>query len=673
MILAPVFLAAVVSIQTAPFACNGELIAGDVRARLSDAGGATITVPDDAEIEIVLDSADCWAAPLVAREGGASTMRVWRRREIGGPLSLPRGSRSEVVLRGEISANGLPPTRVTCSASPNAWRCVLPQIPLDLKVSAEDFVPVYFWDLQPGERNRGLTLERGGSVSGWVGADGAPLDGVRVQLTPAAVAKANERDALRVQTRLASNRGFFQFTGVAAGEYTLTATKRGRATGETSLSVAANRESLIDALDLPPLSAVDLRVSPALDPSGQAWQVFLHKRELLDRSVRPVAQGVVSVDGAWKKDGLDRGPYLLSVRDASGAIFFERELSIDQPVLVLNADVAVIPIRGTVRAGDTPLEAELRFEAEAGLVTLRSNEQGEFSGSVPKDGHWNVTVTRIAQGQSTHLQNVAIRKRDDGTALVDLTLPSTYLEGKVVDERGQSVADGMVYVMRKGRLVAHASLDSGGTFDVLGVEPGELVLFARTTSGDSAEVKRELSEGTGALLTLIVSKGTTIKGRVRDAAGNGIAGAIVRSIAAAGRAIEIVSGPDGQFSFNLGSGSETADVILVAAGFPVKMTTISMQQPDVVLQPAYGRLHVAMGGAPPWPSVRRGARGFPLFSLFRPRHDSLDPYEIADDGFTIDVEPGAYAICLGGRCQDAIVRPGAIARIDTRAKKVKEQ
>lgn len=666
--LAAAIFAALVSVQTAPLACDGELIAGDTRVVLSPEGRATIAVADGVETEITLQSAHCWAAPLMVREAGDATMRTWPRREIGGSLMLPRGVES-VVIHGEIVAPGLPSSRVTCVSQPNAWRCVVPRLAFDLKISADDFVPVYLWDIAVDERDRGITLERGGSVSGWVVADdGSALADARVQLVPAAVARPNARDVLRVRSARASNRGFFQFTGIAAGEYTLTATMPGRATGETTLTVVANREATIDALEVPSLASVDLRVSPLLDPNGKSWQVFLHKRELLDRSVRPVAQGLVSSDGGWKKEGLDRGPYVLSVRDATGAIFFERELSIDQPLVVLTADVAVIPIRGSVRAGDTPLEADLRLEADAGLVTLRSNAHGEFSGSVPAEGEWNVTITRVGQGQSTHLEKVEIRRRNDGVARVDLLLPATYLDGKVVDEQGHAVADGMVYAMRKGKLVAHASLDSDGVFEVVGVEPGELVLFARTTAGDSAEVKRELTEGTLAPLTLIVSRGTNIKGRVRDAVGNGVAGAVVRSIGGAGRALEVVTGPDGQFSLALGPGAEVADVILVAAGFPVKMTTISTRQPDIVLQPTSGRLHVAMGGAPPWPSVRRGSRGFPLFSLFRPRHDSLDPYEIADDGFTLDVEPGAYAVCLAGRCQDAIVRPGAMARIDTRVK-----
>jgi len=656
-------LAAVLAIETRP-PCAGDLVAGGERVQLHD-GRAHIRV--EAEGLVTLESDTCWAAPIAATGTDAAVvMRTWPRSEVHGRVRVSRNE-SPAGFTGEIQSSDIAKTRVECTTQKETWRCVVPRTKFDLRLSADGYAPVYLWNVERNDAGE-ITLTRGASITGWALADGDAAEGAMVSLSPESYARADVRGSLREQTIATNARGFFQFRGVAPGTYVLSATKRGRSTARTIIRVAKDEEQRIDRFDLPPLATLAVQVTPAVDAHGKPWRVRVFRVETPRRALSPITTGSVAPTGEWRGDGYEHGSYLVDVGNEAGAIFAQQDVEIDREFVQLTASVALVPVAGRVRAGETPLESDIRFDSEAGQVTMHSDRDGMFAGSLPAEGQWNVAASTMKDGPWIYLDDVDVTKNEEGIARVDLDFPATHLRGRVVDEDGAAIARGNVLVLRKGHLLASMNVDAQGEFSAIGIAPGELILLARTPQGDSPETRQTLAEDADALFTIVVPRRVTLKGHVRDASGVPVSGAVLRFIASGGRLGDTATGPDGQFALEMPPGATSLDVVVVPPGGALKIASISQSQPDITLQSAAGRLHISISGAPPWPAVGRGGRRFPLTLLFRPRYQTAGPSEMNGNEFVFDLEAGPYSVCGGGRCEDVIVRAGASATFDARIK-----
>ncbi|HEX2121604.1 MAG TPA: carboxypeptidase-like regulatory domain-containing protein, partial [Thermoanaerobaculia bacterium] len=464
---------------------------------------------------------------------------------------------------------------------------------------------MYLWNAAPDGTPIAIALERGSSISGWLAADDAPLETAIVDVVPEAFAGgrgADERLAFRSRSVKPNARGFFQLTGVAPGEYVVTARMSGRSPATVSrVRVAEGREiALADPLLLEPLARVEVAISPPVDPAGKPWHVALHARQFADRSLVPAGRGTVRREGAWTSDALPRGSYRIAIRDAAGATWHRQPVELEAVDARIDVTLASVPVEGIIRAGTRPLEAELRFESEQAAVEMHSDEEGLFFGSLPRDGEWRVRISPARSRQRIH--DVQVNVRRDAELAVDLA--GETIEGVVIDEAGNPVANAQVQALRRGRMESHGGTDDAGRFAFIGLKPGELSLYAQSRSGESAPVPV-----TGAdPVTLVVRARTAVSGTLTDASGSPVAGALLRYVGAAGKLSDTATGPNGEFQFDAPPGVEAIDMVVVAPGLPVKLVRIDPRRSPVRLSftGSAGVLRVGLAGAPPWPTINAG-------------------------------------------------------------------
>ena len=93
---------------------------------------------------------------------------------------------------------------------------------MDLRVAVNGFVPIYFWGIEPGKRlDLGTIAVRSGASLSGVVLDKLlePLGNADLRLSPAG--SAAPVPALTAQSTRSTPAGFFQFSGLNSGRYTL--------------------------------------------------------------------------------------------------------------------------------------------------------------------------------------------------------------------------------------------------------------------------------------------------------------------------------------------------------------------------------------------------------------------------------------------------------------------
>lgn len=647
---------------------DGTLVS---EAPVRDAAAALRLAADVARIE--LESEQCWAAAVPNyMELDFVRMQVWPAVRLRGEVGVPNGVQvpSAMQVRFEStpgSARPVPRTEMTCKVRERRWTCVVPNAPLDLRVSAEGFVPTYFWEKNPADALGVVRLERGASISGWV-VD--PLKStVPIEITLAPTTFQNGRDGrqgLRTQTVRANARGFFQFGGLATGEpYTITARRAGRAPAyarDVTVDRAAEH-ALPRPLELADLGAIEVTITPAAMADGEPWRVAVNRR-VDSRGILVDAGSMKKVaEGRWRLDGLEPGEYVVRVHDAAGATYHRADADVGAGVSELAFQISAVPVRGRVHMGDDPLEATLRFENDGRRITLRADSEGLFEGSLPDEGEWTVRIDPSVSRMRTRERKVPVKRHaESGVAEVDIALPRTWVSGSVVDEQGKPLEGASVEVSRKGRYETNGITGADGTFELIALEPGPVELRAVTHDAESAPVQVTLAENDGAEIALKAVRRSMVRGMVVGRDGRAVAGALIRWLNR--QFFEETTGPTGEFTLRVAPGTLQLDVVVLAPGYPVRLDTIPVQtQPvRIVLGGQRGVLRIRLHETPPWPSLRRNGRTpFYLTMLLAPRYGG-PPRELTEDGFVFEVDPDHYAVCYPNMgCQSVTVPPGGVA------------
>jgi hypothetical protein len=433
--------------------------------------------------------------------------------------------------------------------------CPVPAgVAIDVRLEVPGFAPAYDFGVAvtPGATaDLGLQmLSRGGSVAGFVTP--APPRGTtrsHLRLVPQASPRADSRPAIRAFETAVNARGFFQFTAIPAGAYFLYATRQGFSEARLPVTVSEGMEyALPKPLAQRPLRSVQLFISPPRDASGSPWVVHLDGSIAGSALLRTVVEKPADETGAWRMEGLNADSYFLSIKDASGTVHKHDVINVeegDQTAAITLTDVLV---RGLVHAGGHGFECNLRFRQPGGVfAVMKSDQDGEFKGQLPRAGKWTVDVTTKDRTMLVH-RAVTVReeeRKDDGYVPLDIDLPAGVMTGRVVDASDKPIR-AEIEILRENKSIAQGASNDEGMFEIHGIEPGSALIRAYLINrGESDPIAVDITETTPEA-KLVLRERVEVNGVVTGPDGNGLAGAIVRFVLPQ-QVIETVSGPAGVF------------------------------------------------------------------------------------------------------------------------------
>jgi hypothetical protein len=298
---------------------------------------------------------------------------------------------------------------------------------------------------------------------------------------------------------------------------------------------------------------------------------------------------------------------------------------------------------------------------------METDASGAFTGTLPKEGTWRVQVSFTDVLQRLRVHRVNVKREGDSIARVDIDLPGGVIEGRVVDGRGNGVAEAEVRVLRGTAAETNGATDESGHFTLMGVQNGAVRIHALKRGLESEEVEYSVSDSSTPV-TLQLRDEVTISGRVTMPNGSPVTGALIRYFYGS-RTEEAISGPSGSFAFKVPRGLRSVVVVVLATGLPIKVDEVGIPSDgngvDIRMVGIGGTLVVRPGDGPQLPLLYREAAAISLHALFAPR-DLGPPKEMQNDGFHFEVESGPYAVCTRDRCIHATLTSGQRAVADFR-------
>lgn len=555
----------------------------------------------------------------LASEGGSSThpLVLWPTGKLAGSFKmLDPGEKLPKSFEIRIESppvkareREIPRGSVTCHVDDQgAWTCEVPAGILDLAFRAAGFIPHYRWDLKIASGKDlplgSLALRRGASLAGWVEVEGGTLEAGKciARLAPLLApgqGKPQVEARLRGATleQVVTKEGFFQLQGVAPGTYRIEVEQPGYAPARAfPLDVWDRSETVLKQpfilkrpLDL------EFSISPPLDWLGRPWRVSVQRRSDFSAGLEPESgsEGTTDAQGRFRVPGQTPGRFRVHVADSRGNGFYSApDTRVERPEDTRQSiEIRLVSVQGKVALGSESLASTLWFGGEHGSVSVRleTDEEGEFEGTLPRDGAWRVQVRAQNPPVSTHVK-AAVKANDRGEASLDIVLPDTLVFGKVVDEGGRAVSKAQVHL---SSVVSGTSLEAGadGTFELRAFPEGKVVLSARSSSPEGPQVSDETileamdSRPVGPV-HLVLRKMKVFSGRIRSLHGP-VAGAMVAVWPlqpSMGITESVRTGLDGRFSVNIPGKADRVAVVVSPPGGALKAFDVPVIPDPVVLQ-----------------------------------------------------------------------------------------
>jgi len=376
-----------------------------------------------------------------------------------------------------------------------------------------------------------LVLRWGTEVSGIVTGNGVPIPDAKVTIR-----QSRSRGADSV-TALSDESGFYSIPGLKKGEYTLRGSAEGF--GDLSMSELILQESEQRRLDL--------ELKPEMYLSGVVIDRFgapISSAQLRIRdSTGAWRRGVSDMDGAFSVNQLASGLVYLQ-GDASGYLrttINELDPSLGPVEVVLEKEYQ---LRGVVldsETGDAISRAfvEVRGEGDGSrrFERDRANDQGLFRVDDLRAGLYNVKASATGFLDATF--QMEIPGRDPDEQIIIELVPGGRIVVDVFDKggaaiEGVSINAGTIDVdrSREAEPVSYRGVrsDASGRGILVGIPDGSYQIRFRhdnfITGRGMAEVKR--IEGSG-YLRMVLEKGASVRGQVRDASGTLIRSGRVRA------------------------------------------------------------------------------------------------------------------------------------------------
>lgn len=674
---------------------RGELrraaVAGQLRAADARAGavrvGPVVPVEGVASFEVGLPSAGDWVLDLEASgylgetrtfpvHAGIDTdlgvVRLLPSATITGKIVLAPSERnpSEVLVRfGPAPGQGgdaLAESGMSvCSLGGDGFRCPVPAGRLDFSVRVRGYASEFFWD-RDGPHGQTVDLGslrpvEGASVVGFVeSSPGAPYDPkkTRVILEPGAWSGAGSKPWPPAPRKAGVGpRGFFHFVGVPPGPYSLRAQSPGFADDSREIAVLENSEAnLKKPLRLDPPTTLELLHRPALDRNGGRWTVELLTQ--VEGTTVTSTRVVADAAGLGRFVRLRRGTRPeVRVTASNGDGWSRTEIALDAPLVRREIQLDQHAVAGRVRLGDRGVRGKLHFGGKHG-VSLTSDEEGEFSGFLPRLGFWVVEVN----GEEPAVRRTVVRKVEAGaggsSGRLEIELGEGRIFGTVVGEDGEPPESAILRFRGSTPLDMTEEFTTDGRFEFPGLDPGKYTLSAETRDGESDETRVELGDSNDEEeITLVVRKRGKLRGRVVSSLGAGVPFATIQPLPflPGSRQLphRVTTDHSGAFEIALPDGVQAGKLVVFPPGFALRVADFerSGREPLVIpVDTVGGALTLRpRSGSTGWgnPTLRHRGAVFPLVLL------DLAPgvEKVADgDGMRITVplaEPGDYAMCPG--------------------------
>lgn len=613
---------AALAAEIAPLAAQAGGQAIEANATLP--GAVALAVPGGSVLTVSADADGWWIeSTVVALAAGESKSIALKARPLStllGRLSTEKPAELPSTLEirfaetaGSLRADPLQ-GKTACQIEIEAGRfdCPTPVGQWDLVLRAPGFAPSYLWDreltLESALSVGDLRLIEGGSLSGRVVAEsGEPqAEDLEVRLeaqraaTPSTVDQLarGERGGLSADI---DKRGFFQFTGLAPGTYRLVAAGTGYADSELApvIVMKGMETTLRESLILRSPRTLTVGVSPATDPQARPWRVRLERATTIPGDYEVVGESQVSEEGLAAWEMLSGGSYLVTVRGGDGSQMAHQRVELDSPEGArLEIDLPLVAITGMVLLGDDPLQAELFFGGRNGAVRvmIEADDDGRFSGVLPRAGQWDVDVVASDPEVRTRLTDVDVDEpQGDEPVEIVLHIPDTVVHGTVVDVSSEPIEGAMVKIFQPSTTGATWTFsDEDGAFETRGLQPREIVLEAEAQRGSellsSGAHSLVVSEDEPQNVRLVLTSRRVIAGRVTHG-GSGVPGALVRVAAlGASGALQGLSLPetstdlDGSFSLHVDSSASAAELVVLPPGHTLLATTVGAPARDLFLE-----------------------------------------------------------------------------------------
>jgi hypothetical protein len=370
------------------------------------------------------------------------------------------------------------------------------------------------------------------------------------------------------------------------------------------------------------------------------------------------------------------GSYRLNVYDGGGVAYERLTVNIQPGDSPIRFHMGGLLVRGVVRIGQEPLPSALRFvnTQAPGDFDLTTDDRGAFAGTFPTGGRYSVEISPKGSTQKL-LRKVQVQPNPQGAVNLEIEIPGGVVRGKVVDEAGNPVAAAVQILPDGSRFPMSTMAGEDGTFKLIGVESGEVVLNARDRSaGETGPTPHTVRDGASEPVTLTLHPRTEFTLWLVSPAGQPVSGAVVR-FSDGHYSRERISGPGGDVQFAIARGFSAIDVIVAAAGFPIRMMNLPISpdmdpNPQVVLGATSALLVAKVGSTPPWPGLRpvRGNVNLHyLPELFGSPMGGPSVNRTAR-GYEFEIEPGNYLLCPDSRapskCIERTLSPGTETIVD---------
>jgi hypothetical protein len=631
----------------------------------------------------------CWSttATWIASGGNDIALELFSSATLHGEFTTERAQQPEAVqasaFRITTGRNNLSePEPLDCVLDLPRWQCTVPaELPIDVRLEPRGFAPVHLWSVtaKPGERRNieRQALIAGASLAGWVENPDSDPAGAIVTLAPLQAEHDDAARAVAAQHRVTTNaRGFFQFTGVPAGDYRLAS----RASTFAPVVIPAITVRPLTASTWPrPLRhahsvGLNVALKPAKAADGSDWRVSVIERIPLTPGSSPASTSlIVGNNGLWTTAGLRPDMYELVVMDSSGSVVERMNLDLTNGAPeVLTVPIRAISVAGIVKVGDEPLAAaDIRFSnLDAKTVSVTSDEDGRFTASFPAAGRWTPLIYPYGRQRRTQVRAKAVEISAEGEDSLEIVLPGGRIGGTVVTQDGTAVK-AAVHVVKDGALVAQQTTAADGEFDFIGLAEGPYAVSAEADAGATPRpVETRLRGNDTREMKLVVEPYRTVRGRVRTPGGQPASGAVMRISTDGGVSwSDLVLSLQGEFEYSFPGGQDEVELVVLTNAYPAAMVRVSpgaaTQAPLVInLLPDGGELQVEPARA----YVIRQNVTVPLFAFRLPNNLGLAP--------RVHLEPGSYLVCREARiddgCRRVLIAPGTTTTVDFRDHKEKE-
>jgi len=410
--------------------------------------------------------------------------------------------------QGRFLIDSLPPGSLMVLAEAEGWAMSAP-------VTTE---------LEPGDHVEGLriTLLRGGTLTGEVLHEGQPGKASNVQLFSSELGPAQ-----RTKT---SEDGRFTIEHISAGSYNV-------------IAEGGDDEPLFTAVEIRDGETTHVTIGAATREIRVHGRITRGGAPFDDGDLIVLGQGGSLFESLAQSDIDDDGRYAVALKRPGTYTFFFERIRLEHRVTIpdvqdheLDVELPAGTIAGRVRDASGPLhKTRVTLFREDGLSVLSLVDGGPRT-STDESGHYRFDglapgVYSVGAGGGGSRDSVGRGVRGGlvlgwGATLngVDFALAKPgRIEGVVTLPGGRPVANAALFVRDADGAPLHAfsqgKTDRAGRFEIGGVAPGRVTLFARTGDAATAEVVTTVVEGETMKVELILRPGTLLRVTLRGANG----------------------------------------------------------------------------------------------------------------------------------------------------------